>query len=211
MIRAVVFDCDGVLVDSEPLAARAWAEAIAVYGYDITDADHDACLGITEDAMHGYLSERVDLPPYKAVIAEVDAIRFVLFDAHLAAFPDAVAAIRALALEGIPLAVASSSRRFALDRKLAMFDLARYFDAIVAGDQVAHGKPAPDVYREAAAGLGIEPKHCLAIEDARTGAESATAAGMRVVVVSRSGSLMPPYATVSSVDSFEIRSWMGLG
>jgi HAD superfamily hydrolase (TIGR01509 family) len=211
MIKAVVFDCDGVLVDSEPLAARAWAEAIAAYGYSITDGDLEACLGITEDAMHAYLSQHVDLPPYETVIVEVDEIRFELFDAHLRAFPDAVDSVRALALEGIPLAVASSSRRFALDRKLAKFDLARYFDVIVAGDQVVRGKPAPDVYLAAAGGLGIEPKLCLAIEDARNGAESASAAGMRVVVVSRSGAIMPRYATVSSVDSFEIRSWMGLG
>jgi HAD superfamily hydrolase (TIGR01509 family) len=211
MIKAVIFDCDGVLVDSEPLAAQAWTEAIAAHGYRITDGDLEACLGITEDAMHAYLSQRVDLPSYETVIAEVDEIRFELFDARLGAFPDAVDSVRALALEGIPLAVASSSRRFALDRKLARFDLARYFEVIVAGDQVARGKPAPDVYLAAADGLGIEPKHCLAIEDARNGAESASAAGMRIVVVSRSGALMPPYATVSSVDSFEIRSWMGLG
>ena len=139
MIRAVVFDCDGVLVDSEPLAGQAWIEAMVKYGYTVTEADIEACLGITEDAMHAYLSERVDLPPYETVITEVDAIRFALFDAQLEAFPDAVETVRALALEGIPLAVASSSRRFALEHKLARFDLARYFDAIVAGDDVANG------------------------------------------------------------------------
>ena len=111
----------------------------------------------------------------------------------------------------IPLAVASSSRRQALEWKLARFDLARYFQATVAGDEVAAGKPAPDVYLEAASALGVEPNRCLAVEDARNGAAAAVAAGMRVVVVSRDGSMMAPYATVSSVDASEIRSWMGLG
>ena len=65
--------------------------------------------------------------------------------------------------------------------------------------------------REAASALGVEPNRCLAVEDARNGAAAAVAAGMRVVVVSRDGSMMAPYATVSSVDASEMRSWMGLG
>jgi len=211
MIRAVVFDCDGVLVDSEALAASAWVTAVAGYGYEITDADIEASLGITEDAMHERLARKADLPPYEQLIEEVDTVRFRLYEERLEAFPDAVETVKTLALEGIPLAVASSSRRHALDWKLARFDLARYFQATVAGDEVAEGKPAPDVYLEAAAAVDVDPKRCLAIEDAKNGAVAATAAGMRVVVVSRDGSMMAPYATVSSVDASEIRSWMGLG
>lgn len=210
-MKALIFDCDGVLVDSEAMATSAWATVVAGYGYEITDADIEASLGITEDAMHESLAEKADLPPYEQVIEEVDAVRFRLYEDGLEAFPDAVETVKTLALEGIPLAVASSSRRHALDWKLARFDLSRYFQATVAGDEVAAGKPAPDVFLEAAAGLGVEPERCLAVEDARNGAASAMAAGMRVVVVSRDGSMMAPYATVSSVDASEIRSWMGLG
>jgi HAD superfamily hydrolase (TIGR01509 family) len=207
----VVFDCDGVLVDSEPLAVSAWTETLAGYGYEITGEDIEASLGVTEDAMHARLARKAELPPYETLIEEIDEIRFALFEDRLEAFPDAVETVRTLALEGIPLAVASSSRRFALEWKLARFDLMRYFDAIVAGDDVARGKPAPDVFVAAAVGLGIDAKRCLAVEDARNGAVAAMAAGMRVVVVARSGAMMPPYATVSSVDASEIRSWMGLG
>lgn len=211
MIRAVVFDCDGVLVDSEPLAAEAWRRVLAEHGYTLTDEDVAYCRGLTVADMYPYLTTRADLPPFDDLLARVDAVRTPLYADHLEAFPDAVATVHALAFDGVPLAVASSSRRRLLIQKLERFDLIRYFAAIVGGDEVRSGKPAPDVFLAAAERLGVIPKECLVIEDAASGAKAAVAAGMRVVVVHRDGEFIAGYASVSTIDAGLIRSWMGLG
>ncbi len=93
--------------------------------------------------------------------------------------------VTALAFDGVPLGVASTSRRDRLDLTLGHSGLARYFQATVAGDEVARGKPAPDVYLAAAERLGVRPVDCLAIEDTGLGAAAAVAAGMRVIGVAR--------------------------
>lgn len=211
MIRAVIFDCDGVLVDSEPLAAEAWRRVLVRHGYTLTDEDVEYCRGLTVADMYPYLTSRADLPPFDDLLAYVDAVRGPLYADHLEAFPDAVATVQALALDGVPLAVASSSRRRLLIDKLERFDLLRYFQAIVGGDEVDRGKPAPDVFLTAAERLGVAPDNCLVVEDATTGAEAAVAAGMRVVIVHRGGKLVVGHASVSTIDATLIRSWMGLG
>jgi len=208
VISAVVFDCDGVLVDSEPLADAIWAEVLAERGYIATERDGDACRGLTEPATYDYFAERADLLPYEEHMAALDALRVPRFEAELEPFPDTVNTVRALAARGIPMAVASSSRKQALTRKLEIVGLARYFDVVVGGDEVNAGKPAPDVFLEAAIRLGVDPGSCLVIEDSEHGAAAGAAAGMRTVMVRRDGSISPDYATVSEVDPDQILSWM---
>ena len=106
------------------------------------------------------------------------------------------------------MVVASSSRRADLDSKLALTGLDRYFDAFIGGDEVEHGKPAPDVYLEAARRLGISPGDCIAIEDAEHGASAAVAAGMRAVMVKRDGSISPNHATVTEITADLLTAWM---
>jgi HAD superfamily hydrolase (TIGR01509 family) len=208
VISAVIFDCDGVLVDSEPLADAVWAEVLAERGYAMTEEDGDACRGRTELATYEYFAERSDLVPYEEHMAALDALRIPRFEEELEAFPDTADTVRALAAQGIPLAVASSSRRRALDRKLEIVGLDRYFDAVVGGDEVARGKPAPDVFLEAARRLGVEAAACLVIEDSEHGAAAATEAGMRTVMIRRDGSFSPTYASVTEVTAEMILSWM---
>lgn len=209
-MRAVVFDCDGVLVDSEPLSERAWAEVLGGYGYQPTDGDHAATRGTTGRDTEAYYRRHLDLAGGHDLLAEVDALRRRWFENELAVFDDAVVTVRALAAEGLPLAVASSSGRVELDIKLAKFDLARYFDVTVAGDEVVRGKPAPDLYDEAARALGVPPAGCLAVDDTEIGADAAAAAGMRAVQILRDGSLSPRYPVVSSLDPELILHWLGL-
>ncbi len=208
MIQAVVFDCDGVLVDSEPLADEIWTRVLAGHGYEMTSDDGDVCRGTSEATTYAHFAGRADVPPFDAFMAEIDAIRIPVYEERLVAFDDAVATVRSLAAQGVTMAVASSSRRGALKGKLELTDLDRYFDVIVGGDEVDHGKPAPDVYLETAARLGVEPAACLAIEDADLGAQSADAAGMRTVMILRDGSMSSRFASVSEITAELIAAWM---
>jgi HAD superfamily hydrolase (TIGR01509 family) len=184
-MTAVIFDCDGTLVDSEPLARTAWERALAPHGYAMTDADAEATVGLPFPRTHAYYLERVELPDVDVMWSEFSGELFTLIDSELVVFEDAVEAARDLRGRGIPVAVASSSRRERLDRTLARAGLAGAFDATVAGDEVAHGKPAPDMFLAAAAGLGVAPSNCVAIEDSPPGVAAAQAAGMVTIAVVR--------------------------
>ena len=208
MISAVVFDCDGVLVDSEPIADEVWALVLAERDYTMTDEDVAACLGTSEPTTYEYYARRAEVLPYEEHMAAIDTIRVPVYEERLEAFPDALDTVRSLGAQGIPMAVASSSRRSDLDGKLALTDLDRYFDAFVGGDEVEHGKPAPDVYLEAARRLGVSPSDCIAIEDAEHGAAAAIAAGMRAVMVKRDGSISSNHATVTELTADLVAAWM---
>jgi HAD superfamily hydrolase (TIGR01509 family) len=182
-MTAVIFDCDGTLVDSEPLARLAWERALAPFGYAPKVADHEACVGLPYASTHAYFSERVGLPPADEVWVAYAAELFSLVDRELVVFDDAVAALDELRARGIPVAVASSSRRERLDHTLARAGLA--FPVTVAGDEVARGKPAPDMFLSAAASLGVAPADCVAIEDSPPGVAAALAAGMVTIGVCR--------------------------
>ncbi|MGB9357215.1 MAG: HAD family phosphatase [Acidimicrobiia bacterium] len=208
MIQAVVFDCDGVLVDSEPLADEIWARVLSSFGYEMTVADGDVCRGTSEATTYAHFAERAALPPFNEYMALIDAIRVPVYEERLVAFDDAIATVRELAAQGVTMAVASSSRRHALEGKLALTGLDRYFDTIVGGDEVDRGKPAPDVYIEAARRLGIPPSGCLAIEDADLGAESADAAGMRTIMILRDGEFSAIHASVNELTAELINAWM---
>jgi beta-phosphoglucomutase-like phosphatase (HAD superfamily) len=186
--KAVVFDCDGVLVDSEPHSAAAWVEVLGRRGHRATAADVADCTGLGYRATYDHLAAvdaAVMLPSAEELWPEVQAALAASFDRGLAVFPDAAGCVPELVLYGVPLAVASSSRRERLDLTLERSGLARYFAATVAGDEVEHGKPAPDVYLLAAQRLGVRPQDCLAVEDTGHGAASAVAAGMRVLGIAR--------------------------
>jgi len=184
-MTAVIFDCDGTLVDSEPLARTAWERALAPHGYAVTDADAEATVGLPFPRTHAYYLERVDLPDVDVMWTEFSGQLFTLLDSDLVVFEDAVAAARELRRRRIPLGVASSSPRERLHRTLARVELLDAFDVTVAGDEVEHGKPAPDMFLLVAERLGVAPADCIAVEDSPTGVQAAVAAGMRTIAVCR--------------------------
>jgi HAD superfamily hydrolase (TIGR01509 family) len=188
-MRPVVFDCDGVLVDSEGLAWDAWAELLATYGAEPTDDDIELLTGRTEDDAYEYFSRRVALPDrarFGEELAVAIADRFVR---SLEAFGDAEDTLVVLHERGTPMAVASSSTRARLMLALTTTGLDRFFGVSVAGDEVERGKPAPDLFLEAARRLGVPPAECVAVEDSDAGVAAAKAAGMFVVGVQRTGTL----------------------
>jgi HAD superfamily hydrolase (TIGR01509 family) len=184
-MTAVIFDCDGTLVDSEPLARTAWERALAPHGYALTDADAEASVGLPYPRVHAYFAERVELPGPEAFWTSFSGELFALIDRELAPFDDAVDAARDLRARGIPVAVASSSPRERLHRTLSRAGLLDAFDVTVAGDEVANGKPAPDMFLLAAERLGAEPADCVVIEDSPPGVQAGVAAGMVTIAVCR--------------------------
>lgn len=184
-MTGVIFDCDGTLVDSEPLARQAWERGLERYGYALTDADAEASIGLPYPRVHAYFADRAPLPGADAFWVEFSGDLFALIDSSLVLFEDAVGALRSLRARGVPVAVASSSPRERLHRTLGRAGLLDAFDVVVSGDEVEHGKPAPDMFLLAASRLGVEPSACVVIEDSPPGVQAGLAAGMFTLAVCR--------------------------
>ena len=183
-IQAVLFDLDGVLVDTEPWwhgVRVAWA---AARGRSWSEEDSHLCMGRNSREWSAIMRERLGLadPPLAIERAIVAALveRYASEPVPLVAgAPAAAAAIAAR----VPVAIASSAHPSVIRAAVTAAGLASLFATIVSSDDVARGKPAPDVYLEAARRLGVAPARCLVIEDSRNGVLAGRAAGMRVVLV----------------------------
>lgn len=184
--QAVIFDCDGTLVDSEPLARLAWERSLAPHGYAIDDEEYAGLIGLPYARVHGFFAERVPgLAGPQAFWEAYSGRLFELIDTALEPFADALETVRGVRDRGLAVAVASSSPRARLDRTLARAGLADAFAVTVAGDEIARGKPAPDMFLAAAERLGVEPERCAVIEDSPPGVAAGRAAGMRTVGIAR--------------------------
>lgn len=182
---AVVFDCDGVLVDSEPHSIAAWLAVLGRIGHPAPRSAVEECTGLGFAPTYEALSILGPLPPREVLWPDVLGELEHSFRSGLEVFTDAAAVIDRCAGANVPVAVASASPRSRLDLTLGSAGLAHRFAVSVAGDEVVNGKPAPDVYLAAAAGLRVRPDECVAVEDTPTGAAAALAAGMSVVAVAR--------------------------
>ena len=182
-IVAVVFDMDGVLIQSE----EVWDEVREVYVVERGgryDAEvQRAMMGMSSTEWSAYLHETAGVPDTPAEInAEVVRRMLAAYESHLPLIPGAREAVERLAAD-YRLAVASSSNRPLIDAVLDVAGIAQRFTATVSSEEVARGKPAPDVYVEAARRLGVDPHACAAVEDSHGGIRSAKAAGMRVIAI----------------------------
>jgi HAD superfamily hydrolase (TIGR01509 family) len=180
-VTGVIFDCDGTLVDSEPLSGETWRRVTRPYGYEITDSDLEAVFGLPYPRTHAFMAERVALPAPDELLPELNRVLFELIDERLTLFEDAVDALRELRARGLPVAVASSSVRERLERTLARAGLE--FAVSIAGDEVEHGKPAPDMFLLAAERLGVS--RAVVVEDSPPGVAAGIAAGMPTLAVQR--------------------------
>jgi beta-phosphoglucomutase-like phosphatase (HAD superfamily) len=183
-IACVIFDLDGVLVDSEIWWDEVRQAFAAQHDRTWTAADREAVMGANSAAWARIMRERLDLDMPEAEIEHV--IVDAVVERYRADGPPlidgAVEAVRRIA-GTYPVAVASSAHRAVIDAALEATDLAGTFEVVVSSDEVAHGKPAPDVYLEAARRLGCDPAGCLVAEDSLNGVHAAKAAGMTVVLI----------------------------
>jgi HAD superfamily hydrolase (TIGR01509 family) len=185
VIEAVVFDMDGVLVDSEPVWERVRRAFTAAHGGRWADDAQDKMMGMSTAEWSAYMSSDfgIPLPPDK-VAEQVIATMKEEYRAHLPLLPGAVDAVFALAARW-PLAVASSAPKVLIEAVLDASGMRPAFAAAVSSEEVPRGKPAPDVYLEAAARLGRPAASCAAIEDSTNGLRSAAAARCTVIAVPR--------------------------
>jgi len=182
--QAIVFDLDGLMADSEPLAKWAWEQTLARFGHRLDDQVFRQALGLRVIDCARLFCERFSLPisPEEAM-----AVRNEMFleavPARLRARPGLYPLLDELDERGFPLAVATSGRRRYVNLALRVLELEGRFQVIASGDEVVWGKPAPDIYLLAAERLDAPPTRCLALEDAPNGLQAACAAGMVCLAV----------------------------
>ena len=183
MIEAVVFDLDGVLLDSEAVWDRARRSVAEEDGGRWDPAATAAMQGMSSPEWAHYMHEELGVErPESDIVRRVVKRVLDAYKKRVPWLPGAAATVERMA-ERWPLALASSANRDVIDRVLALGGLGKAFTVTVSSEEVPRGKPAPDVYLEAARRLGCEPARCAAVEDSTNGIRSALSAGLAVVAV----------------------------
>ena len=204
MIDVVVFDMDGVLLQSEEVWDEVREEYVRERGGRYDAEIQRAMMGMSSPEWSRYLHDHAGVPDEPEEInAEVVRRMLARYRVQLPLIPGAVEAVERLAAH-YPLGLASSSNRELIDTALDVSGLAPFFSATVSSEEVAHGKPAPDVYLEAARRLGVDPSRCCAVEDSHGGIRSAKSAGMRVVAIPNP--TYPPDAETLALADVTVRS-----
>jgi HAD superfamily hydrolase (TIGR01509 family) len=183
LIEAVIFDMDGLLIDSEPVwdGARTWVADGA--GMPWTVADHEAVMGVSTDEWAEYMIDRLKLTMTPAEVIDAVIGRMVaMYAAGVPYVPGALEGVE-LAAAHFRTALASGSHPTLIETVLADPPMAGRFEVVVSADEVGRGKPAPDVYLAAADRLGVDPAACVCLEDSGNGILSGAAAGMKVIAV----------------------------
>jgi HAD superfamily hydrolase (TIGR01509 family) len=183
--RAVIFDMDGLMFDTEPLAARAWSEAAAALGVHFDDALALRMVGCNFADCSALLRAHFEADyPVDALLGSWHAAYDAIVEREgFALKPGLLELLDWLEAADIPKVVATSTRRERARKKLAQKALLPRFAALVGGDEVARGKPAPDIFIEAAARIGMPPSACLVLEDSEPGVRGALAAGTMPIMV----------------------------
>jgi HAD superfamily hydrolase (TIGR01509 family) len=210
VIEAVVFDLDGVILQTEEVWDEVRGRYIIERGGRYDEQAQRAMMGMSAPEWSRFLHEDA------GVRDEPDAINRAVVELMLEEYrrelpllPGAVEAVRRVA-ESFPLALASSSNRAIFEEALELAGLTDCFRATVSSEEVQRGKPAPDVYLEAARRLGVAPESCVAVEDSHAGIRSASSAGMRVIAIPNAsyppdeGALELVDAVVGSLDGLTI-------
>ncbi|MBN9460306.1 MAG: HAD family phosphatase [Burkholderiales bacterium] len=191
--RAVVFDMDGLMLDTERIALECWIESARTAGWEISRETCLALVGLDSRQSRQALLDRMGGSFPLAEVSQRGRVRYLerLRGEGVALKPGLLELLERLDARGVPLAVATSTQQALAHEKLALAGLTQRFGIVVCGDQVPKGKPAPDVYLAAMERLGADPTCCIALEDSEIGLRAAHAAGLSCIVVP---DLMPPSA-----------------
>ena len=216
-IEAVVFDLDGVIIDTEAVWEDVRRGYVAEYGKQFRPDSQTRMMGMSTPEWSAHLSQEVGVPRTPAEVASDVLGRMAeRYREALPLIPGSVDAVRRIAAR-FPVALASSSARILIDQVLVTAGLAEVFKVTLSTEEVPRGKPAPDVYLEATARLGLAPAVCAAVEDSSNGLRSAAAAGLAVVAVPHG--VYPPAAdalaqarlVIASLDELTVDALEKLG
>ena len=203
-LEAVLFDMDGVIIDSEPLWSDAEKQLLARRNLPYSPSLKTAMMGRDARGAVGYLIEHYSLTESLGeLIEERNQLIAELFKEHLKAIPGALDLVRSVIAAGILTGLVSSSPKPLVELALEKLVTTGLFDLTLSGDQVVRGKPAPDIYITAAEKLGVKPEYCLVIEDAPHGVAAAKDAGMCCLAISTSASVVELAKADKVVSGFE--------
>ena len=184
MIQAILFDLDGLMFDSEPHSLASWDAVLKERGVTLDQLTIDSILGLRIDATARTLIDKYYLPDSVQELSDAKTeYQIAHLDGKVPPMPGLLELLDEIDRRGLPKAIASSGLRRYVEAVLRANGLLDRFSVIVTGDQVARGKPAPDVFLAAARALDVEPQDCLVLEDAPAGVQAAKAAGMLCIAV----------------------------
>lgn len=183
MIKAVIFDMDGVIVDSEPIHFESDQLTLKHFGIEASHEELNQYVGVSNPVMWAEMKEKYNLAEYVETLLEKQSYyKNYLFGIKklepIAGIPDLLAEIKNA---GAKLGLASSSNRDFIEMVLMNLGIMDYFDMIVSGDEVKKSKPDPEIFLKAAGNLKVNPEDCLVIEDSRHGVKAAILAGMKCI------------------------------
>ena len=184
-VTAVVWDCDGTLLDSEALFAKAWQLVMNQYNVEVSNETMISYVGRDDRIVHSELSELAELPDFENTMEMLhNSVKDKFYDKDLV-FPDVLASLEFFQKYDIQQGCASASPEEFLIEKLTKSNIVGYFETIFGGDMVVNNKPSPEIYLAVFKVLDVQPKNVLVIEDSPYGIESGKRAGARVLAIDR--------------------------
>ena len=181
-LRHVIFDCDGVLVDSEPISMRADVVLLKRYGIEISEAEaHHRFVGTTFQAMLDMMTDAHGVVFPEGLHEVKNRMVEEMYRSELQAVDGVVDVLEVLKAKGLSLSIGSNSPKARVELALELSGIAPYFDRIITYQDVKQGKPAPDIFLKAAERAGMAPVQCLVVEDSITGVTAGVAANMRTI------------------------------
>jgi len=184
MIKAIIFDMDGVLVDSEPFNIEIEKRQFELNHLSISEEEHHQYMGVATDVMWREIAKGQSLPlPVEALIEQnkTESIHYFTELKEIPVMPGLIDLLEKLTSKNFPIAVASSSFPEIIELILQKTGLRKHFQVVVSSQEAGKSKPEPDVFLLAAKQLGINPENCMVIEDSANGIKAAKAAGMRCI------------------------------
>ena len=205
MIQAVIFDMDGVLIDSEYLSDQYYLTVFKDLGFSPAASDFEMVRGFNGHAFWTYFSETYNIPYPSEEFKHRTRLRFIEFlkTQNPTPIPGVEELLQELTKRKVKIALASSGSNIRIAQQIKLIKLTRYFKVIVSGEEVTHSKPHAEIYLKAAEKLGVNPKDCVAIEDATNGVESAKKAGMKVMGYKSKANIQNLSQADLVVDSFK--------
>lgn len=209
-LKAILWDMDGTLIDSEPAHEQAFEESLVSLGVTVPEGTHDSLLGSSFVEVHQKVVELTGLEITLEEWRRVKSKHYELCSKAITPLKNSQSILESFAAKSIPMALVSNSSRDEVNLNLEVTKLARFFQLTISRDDVGRGKPAPDCYLAAAKALSLSANECLVIEDSVTGARAGLAAGMMTLFHPETDALVPhcPEGAILLEPQKDLGAWL---